>query len=85
MTEAHLRPELPIPLSLQGLNQDEQCDILLRVRLRDDTRRFVSKDRPVVFPCPFKLDRPTEASFSFIQPGEPVFVQHLFPHWPGRC
>jgi len=51
------------------------------VRFRDDTRRFVSKDCAVTFSCPFKLDRPTEASFPIIQPGEPMLVERLFLHW----
>lgn len=80
IAKAQLRSELAIALSLQHVNEGQQCGILAGMRFRDDAGSFVTKDGPVGFPCPFKLDRPAEATFSLIEPSEPILIERRSRH-----
>lgn len=78
--KALLRLELPIAPALQELDHGQQCGILGLEQLCHHADRFISQQRPVALPRPFKLDRPAESPDSIIKSGQLMPITSLSAH-----
>jgi hypothetical protein len=75
-----LRFELPVALSMQGLDQDGERFVLAWTSLRRDTDGLIPQDGPICFPYSLKLNRPAESTLPVSQRGELMFVKSFSIH-----